>query len=203
MLVSWNARLEEHDEMKPSSDLCQYSYSNLVKITSPDNRSALQLRRYWWILKRYVWYASIIGPFESASRLLRSEEMFSKPMLGKKRTSSRQNGIIENLDLKSGDLVEVRSSKEIFATLDVKGKFKGLTFTPEMAKFCGKRFRVYKKLDKIIIEATGELRKLKSPTVILEGVFCDGKAHGGCDRSCFCFWREAWLRRIERADTFS
>jgi hypothetical protein len=122
--------------------------------------------------------------------------MFSKPILGKKRTFRRQSGIIENLDLKSGDLVEVKSSREIFATLDVNGKFKGLSFTPEMARFCGKRFKVYEKLDKIIIEATGELRKLKSPTVILEGVFCDGKAHGGCDRSCFCFWREAWLRRM-------
>jgi len=91
--------------------------------------------------------------------------------------------------------VEVRSAKEIFSTLDGNGKLKGLAFTPEMLRFCGRQFRVYKSLKNIILESTGELRKIKSPTVLLEGVFCDGEAHGNCDRSCFCFWREAWLKR--------
>lgn len=62
--------------------------------------------------------------------------------------------------------------------------------------FCGRNIRVYKTLDKILLEATGELRKIKTPTVLLDGVFCDGTAHGGCDRSCFCFWREAWLKKV-------
>jgi hypothetical protein len=95
-----------------------------------------------------------------------------------------------------GDLVEVRSVREIFATLNGEDKLKGLRFNPEMAKFCGKRFRVYKRLDKIIVETTGELRNIRTPTVLLEGVFCDGKAHGRCDRSCFGFWREAWLKKV-------
>jgi len=90
----------------------------------------------------------------------------------------------------------VRLVKEIFATLDSQGKLRGLRFTPELEKFCGKRLKVYKRLEKIILEATGELRRIRTPTVLLEGVFCDGEAHGGCDRSCFCYWREAWLRRV-------
>jgi hypothetical protein len=65
-----------------------------------------------------------------------------------------------------------------------------------MMKFCGGRFQVYKNLDKIILETTGELRRIKTPTVILKDAFCDGKAHGECDRSCFCFWREEWLKRV-------
>jgi hypothetical protein len=100
-----------------------------------------------------------------------------------------------SLGLQPGELVEVRSVKEIFATLDQQGKLNGLAFNREMAKFCGKRFRVYRRLEKIILESTGELRTIKTPTVMLEGVFCNGEAHGKCDRSCFCFWREAWLRR--------
>jgi hypothetical protein len=101
-----------------------------------------------------------------------------------------------SLGLRPGEWVEVKSAKEIFATLDHHGKLKGLAFNREMAKFCGKRFRVYKRLEKMILESTGELRRIRTPTVMLEGVFCDGEAHGKCDRSCFCFWREAWLRRI-------
>jgi hypothetical protein len=114
---------------------------------------------------------------------------------GKRSSKYCKSG--RDLDLQPGEYVEVNSAKEIFGTLDKQGKFMGLTFTPEMVKFCGKRFRVFKRLNKIILEATGELRKIRSPTVILEGVFCDGKAHGDCDRSCFCFWREAWLKRVD------
>jgi len=101
----------------------------------------------------------------------------------------------QTLNLQPGEWVEVRSVKEIFATLDKRGKLKGLRFTPEMVKFCGRRFKVYRRLGKIILEATGELRRIRTPTVLLEGVLCDGEAHGGCERSCFCFWREAWLKR--------
>lgn len=51
-----------------------------------------------------------------------------------------------------------------------------------------------------MLETNGELRKMKN-TVLLEGAMCDGKAFSGCDRSCFHFWREVWLRRVpETAD---
>jgi len=100
------------------------------------------------------------------------------------------------LNLQPGEWVEVRPINEIFATLDRDGKLRGLRFNPEMEAFCGKRFKVYKRLDKMIVESTGELRKIRAPTVLLDGVFCNGKAQGGCDRSCFCFWREAWVRRV-------
>jgi acetyl-CoA carboxylase carboxyltransferase component len=101
-----------------------------------------------------------------------------------------------DLNLQPGDVVEVRTLEEIFATLDEKNKLRGLGFFREMGKFSGRRFRVYKRLDRIVVETTGELRKMKLPTVLLEGVFCDGRYHGGCDRSCFCYWREAWLKRV-------
>jgi GNAT superfamily N-acetyltransferase len=32
--------------------------------------------------------------------------------------------------------------------------------------------------------------------VFLEGVYCDGERHQGCDRTCLHLWREAWLRRV-------
>jgi hypothetical protein len=102
-----------------------------------------------------------------------------------------------NLNLAPGELVQVRSLEEISATLDENNKLKGLLFMPEMRKFCGKKFRVFKRVDKIMLESTGEFRKLKTPSIFLEDVFCDGEFHQNCDRSCFCFWREAWLERTE------
>jgi hypothetical protein len=59
----------------------------------------------------------------------------------------------------------------------------------EIKKFCGKKFKVFKR-DKIIkLESTMEVRKLKSPTIFLEGVYDNGEFHDECDRSCFHFWR--------------
>jgi len=98
--------------------------------------------------------------------------------------------------LKPGDWVRVKSATEIFATLDSNGRHKGLGIVPEMTKFCGKQLRVFKNVSQICIETTGEIRKIKTPTVLLEGGICDGSFHGGCDRSLFIFWREAWLEKV-------
>ena len=101
----------------------------------------------------------------------------------------------EVLRLRPGELVEVRPIEEILATLDQKRKCKGLLWMTGMRKHCGKRYRVYKRVDRIVLETDGQMRRMKN-TVLLEGVMCDGSEFGGCDRSCFHFWRELWLRRV-------
>lgn len=181
---------------------CQYSYSNMVQATSPDLRTALPLRRQWWNLKTIVWYTSILGPRKAASKMLLATRLRRLAFKRKQPSYTRKESgkaKVSSINLQPGDWVEVRSAKEIFSTLDGKGKNRGLGFTREMEKFCGRRFRVYKNLRKIILEATGELRTMKVPTLLLEGVTCDGEFHGGCDKSCFCFWREIWLKRIPSA----
>jgi hypothetical protein len=61
-----------------------------------------------------------------------------------------------------------------------------------MAKFCGKKYTVRKRVERIMLESTGQLRGIRN-TVLLENVTCEDLY--GCDRSCFHYWREAWLRR--------
>lgn len=109
------------------------------------------------------------------------------------RTGENQEA--EALGLQPGELVEVRPIDEILATLSRKRRCKGLLWMTGMRKFCGKRYRVLRRVERIMLETNGELRTMKN-TVLLEGVMCDGTAFGGCDRSCFHFWREAWLRRV-------
>jgi len=170
------------NELKNVTDPCQYYSESLCQMTLPDNRRGIPLRRIWWQLKRSIWYASVFGPIQFIQR--------------NRRGLSRPNIIGSTLNLKPGELVEVLTEKEIFATLDNQGKLAGLRFIPEQRKYCGKRFKCYKVLRKIILETTGELRTMKAPMVILENVICDGSAHSGCDRSCFPFWSEAWLKRV-------
>jgi hypothetical protein len=117
----------------------------------------------------------------------------------RKRFGGRQavsTPVVENevLALSAGEIVEVKSLPEILRTLDDKGKYRGLVFTTEMRKHCGKRYRVYKRLELMFDEYHKSQRRVKH-TVLLEGVVCEG-AGLGCDRSCFLYWREAWLRRV-------
>ena len=104
-------------------------------------------------------------------------------------------GCNEALNLKAGELIEVKTEEEIAATLDANRRHRGLRWMVNMRKFCGKRYRVFKRLDTILLESNGEIRKMKN-TVLLEGVYCDGVEFNGCERSCFHYWREAWLKRV-------
>ena len=100
------------------------------------------------------------------------------------------------LGLTPGEMVQVKSQEEILKTLDGTGNHRGLGFTPEMWEYCGRKLRVFKRVEKICMEsAPGEMRRLKN-TVILEGAICNGGSRG-CDRASFLFWREAWLERVD------
>jgi hypothetical protein len=98
--------------------------------------------------------------------------------------------------LRAGDLVEVRSAEEIAATLAPDGTLDALPFMPEMLRYCGQRLRVYKRSHKSCdtIHKTGNRRMDR--TVHLEGLRCDGSAHGGCQAGCLLFWKEEWLRPV-------
>ena len=96
------------------------------------------------------------------------------------------------IDLKPGDLVEVRSATEIMSSLDCDGKLDGLPFMPEMLAFCGRRLRVSRRADDTC--ALGQPRRIEA-TVHLEQLRCDGSAHRGCEAGCLLLWKEAWLRR--------
>lgn len=101
----------------------------------------------------------------------------------------------ERLNLQPGDIVEVKGLDEIRSTLDRNGCNRGLMFTPEMHHFCGHRYRVLQRLDKMISESDGRMVNLND-TVLLENVACMGICKLGCARHLYHYWREIWLRRV-------
>lgn len=109
---------------------------------------------------------------------------------------ARKNNGISKLNLRPGEIIEVKALNEIMSTLDEKGVLEGLPFMPEMRKYCGKRFRVLKRVNKLIIEGLGTLRRIEN-VVILDGAICTGEFHGGCKKSCMLLWKEAWLKRTD------
>jgi hypothetical protein len=99
--------------------------------------------------------------------------------------------------LRRGDLVEVRSAGEILATLQPDGTLDAMPFMPEMIQYCGRRFRVYSRADKVCDTVNSNLSSRRVPdTVMLEGLRCDGTGHDGCQAECLLYWKEAWLRPV-------
>ena len=108
-----------------------------------------------------------------------------------------------DLDLQPGDTVEVRSKEEITRTVDENGKTRGLWFDWEMIPYCGGRYRVRDRVERIIDERTGRMIEISSDCLILDGVVCSGECSTGhwlCPRASYPYWREAWLRRVDGVD---
>jgi hypothetical protein len=100
--------------------------------------------------------------------------------------------------LRPGDIVEVKSPEEIFASLD-GDSVDAMPFMAEMLQHAGKRYTVSRRVDKICdtVGATGS-RRMRD-TVYLDDLRCDGSAHGGCQAGCRLYWKEAWLRKVDAA----
>jgi hypothetical protein len=102
-----------------------------------------------------------------------------------------------SLNLQPGELVEVKSKEEIIETLDTRGRNRGLQIDHEMLRFCGGRYRVLKRVNRIILEMTGRMRPIHD-TVILDQVTCSGLCRRGCPKNSYPFWREGWLKRVDQ-----
>lgn len=100
----------------------------------------------------------------------------------------------EFLGLKPGDIVEVKSKREIVLTLDARNTNRGLRFLPEMFHYCDRRFQVLQRVRTRIDPDTGRLMELKNACVLLDGLTCRG-GYLLCPRANYLLWREVWLKR--------
>ena len=103
---------------------------------------------------------------------------------------------VGSLGLAAGEQVEVKTMPDISETLNEAAHNRGLWFSPDMGKLCGTKQKVEKRIERIIVDGTGEMRQLRN-TVFLEGSYCGCPyvAFGGCPRKEYVYWREIWLRR--------
>jgi hypothetical protein len=99
--------------------------------------------------------------------------------------------------LKASDWVQVRTKEEILAALDKDGRLDGMPFMPEMLKFCGMKLQVHKRAHKTC-DTVFPIRSRRVKDAVHLSTRCDGAAHGGCQAACLLFWKETWLRPLER-----
>jgi hypothetical protein len=111
------------------------------------------------------------------------------------RPSSSAVTLRTDLNLQPGEVVRVRDPERIFETLDRVGKNRGLWFDRDMLKHTKQHFKVLARVDRIIDDASGRMRPMKTPCIVLDGVDASGEVLGFCPQHDFVFWREAWLER--------
>lgn len=200
-------KVDDASEHLPWWDLRQYVYDVLTGNHSVGRVLRVTwlatVRQPWRLLRRIPILRSLYAPFnEAMHRLFAGREapyLFKrvKPVAGKTPTG--------RLDLKPGELVRVKSKDEIEATLDANGQNRGMGFDPEeMGRHCGRTFRVQRLVSRILDEATGEMRPMKQPCIILEGVACEAefsRCRLNCPRAIHSFWRELWLERVNVVPT--
>jgi len=78
---------------------------------------------------------------------------------------------------------------------------RGLVFFPGMHLFCDRRYQVKGRIDRLIMDGTGEMREVKN-TVLLEGATCRCSylrfGLGGCSRCEFAYWRDPITLRLTK-----
>lgn len=102
----------------------------------------------------------------------------------------------EKLDLQPGEWVRVKSIEQISATLNVENSNRGLSFDPEMLKYCGRTAQVLRRVEHIVDESSGRMLAMKTPCIVLADVVCTADYHRSCPRSVYPYWREIWLERV-------
>jgi hypothetical protein len=100
-----------------------------------------------------------------------------------------------DLGLAPGELVRVRTKREIEQTLNAQSRNRGLWFDNEMLRYCGGEYRVAVRVTRVIEERSGKMISLANPCIILDGVTASAEYQGFGAQNEAIFWREAWLTR--------
>ena len=138
---------------------------------------------------------------------LKMLDLIMRPLVGKvllkfrKRypSNSQTKTPSQSLGLQPGEWVEVKSVPEIESTLDSHGRNRGLQWSYDLVRYSNRRFKVAKRLDRLIVEYKGTMVSV-TDTVLLEGAGCTCTyVTGGCPRADLIYWREIWLKRVDHA----
>jgi hypothetical protein len=186
----------------------------------------------WWDVRQYVrdvttrnhsaghiaklllqsWYRNLVGLGVGYRLLVGAYNRFQRWVGGKPfpvgvgTIPDGQPTPVQVLDLQPGEWVEVRPTSEILATITRKGFNRGMRYDMELAKYSGGRYRVDKRVSKLINEQTGKMMLMKTPCIQLEDVYCRAECTPmrlGCPRASNTYWREIWLRRIDSESAHS
>lgn len=103
------------------------------------------------------------------------------------------------LNVQEGEMVRIKSYREILETLDEEWKNRGLYFDAEMVPYTNGTYKVLKRVQRIIHEKTGKMLHFKNEALILDNVVCEAryaKCRKLCPRAYYLYWREIWVEKV-------
>lgn len=143
----------------------------------------------------FIAFFKKIGIFTIANKIFKyKSKTFSEKVISEGSCCRKSNN-----PLKPEGVLIVRSKEEILETLDENNRLEGCGFMDEMWQYCNTRQKVFKRVEYFFDERNSRFFKARN-TVLLEGLRCSGKLSKlmpRCDRSCYFFWREEWLKKID------
>ena len=104
------------------------------------------------------------------------------------------------LNLQPGELIRVKSQEQILQTVDTSNRNRGMYWDAELVPYCGRTFKVLKRVTKLIGERTRKMQEMKNPCIVLDSVVCQARYSSCrmfCPKSMYPYWREIWLERVE------
>jgi len=149
----------------------------------------------FWIFKLFLQHVGggrILLPLYNGFQRLRNGEPYPY------RSGVLRQTPAETLDLVTGEWVRVKGFEEILATLNVRNKNRGLWFDAEMMKYCHGVYQVLSRVKRIVDPKSGRILTFDSDCIILEGVTTRGDHHRFYCQNEYPFWREIWLKRVQR-----
>jgi len=176
--------------------------------TSKQERSGESLCRPGCQIHSLTELAEPLGKLESAWQFFKKRlKRFTKRRLRYVQNTIREvlhsssggdeDSLKRKEELHPGDVVLILPREEIRKTLNRWNGLRGCAFMEEMWSFCGTKQRVLKRVNTFLDERDYKMKKCKG-LVILDGVVRGGTTDfGTCDRSCFFFWRQEWLRKAD------
>jgi hypothetical protein len=134
-------------------------------------------------------------------RILRRRFRYARNLIRERLSHSNNsvNPVVAGpaTSFRPGDMVRVKSRSAIQATLDRWNHLGGCGFMEEMWIYCDTIQKVYKNVNQFLDERDYHIKHCKK-IILLDDVQCQGtKDFGPCDRSCYFFWREEWLEKVD------
>lgn len=157
--------------------MCQFKYVNELAADDSWLDNLLKLLRKKMLYARW--------------RVNRLRDKFARRFL-----ASKPEGFNEP-QVTTGEIVHVRSKREIQGMLDDRRKYKGLGFLIEQFSHCGSTQKVLKEINYFYDEVKEKQVKCKN-IVFLEDCYCSGIIPFSlrrCDLNCLLFWHKDWLVR--------
>jgi hypothetical protein len=135
----------------PNRYFCQAS--EILKVTTPLSKSA-KLGQCFREVR-----SGNCNAIEMATRIgIRLFWRARRKIMGEYASGNNGATPTASLNLRRGEAIQVKSIEDIVATTNEHAKNRGLYFSPDMRLLCGMKAQVRSRLEKIIVDGTGEMR---------------------------------------------